>query len=492
VISPDQVNGPLPAGRDLTSTLRYEIQDLIGDVRKHLRKKGDRSNEATDQIEDAIEALAIDIDLFLDQDFLEENIMMRVAWVAALVLITLTILVLLWQFSAAVVMFLLSLAAAAAFRPMIETLSQRVPQKGLALAISFGLVVVALLALIFVVSGPLIANLQQAIDDLFMAYGRLKNIWLHAQSPLMVNLAEQLPPTQVLYDALIGDDPGHAIQAVFGAAEGTFEFLGRLAIVVALSLYWSADHVRFERLWLSLLPVESRAQARKIWQAIETGIGAYLRREFTLSVLGGVCLWIGYLMLGIHYPILLALIGALARLIPWLGPVLMALLLILAGSELGGWASLAAAAYTLLILILLEMTLGTRIFSRQRYSSLPLVIVMMALADSFGFLGVVLAPMLAVAIQILFSNLLPIHAVEPNGTRDQTYTGLQEKMELIKQMTTTLGGPHASETASLTMRLEQLLEKSLSVEQKNQEMYLDSDQAIFQEYTGMPRSGPPE
>jgi predicted PurR-regulated permease PerM len=72
VISPDQVNGQLPAGRDLTSTLRYEIQDLIGDVRKQLRKKDARSNEATDQIEDAIEALAIDLDLFLDQEFSEK------------------------------------------------------------------------------------------------------------------------------------------------------------------------------------------------------------------------------------------------------------------------------------------------------------------------------------------------------------------------------------------------------------------------------------
>jgi hypothetical protein len=52
--------------------LRYEIQDLIGDVRKQLRKKGDRSNEVTDQIEDAIEALAIDLDLFLDQESSEK------------------------------------------------------------------------------------------------------------------------------------------------------------------------------------------------------------------------------------------------------------------------------------------------------------------------------------------------------------------------------------------------------------------------------------
>ena len=411
--------------------------------------------------------------------------MIRVAWIAALVLITLTVLGLLWQFNVAVVMFLLSLAAAAALRPMVELFSHWVPHKGLALAISFGLIVCAFSVLIFVITGPLLANLQQAIDDLFMTYERFKNIGLHAQFPLIVNLAGQLPPTQVLYDALIGDGSSHAIRAIFGAAEGTFEFLGRLAIIIALTLYWSADHIHFERLWLSLLPVESRAQARKIWQAIETGIGAYLRREFTLSVLGGVCLWIGYWILGVNYPVLLALIGAVARLIPWLGPVLMVILTVVVGSGLGWGISLAAAAYTLLISILLEMTLGARIFSRQRYSSLLLVIVMIALVDSFGFLGVVLAPLLAVAIQILYINLFPVHVADPNGTHERTYADLQDKMELIKQMTITLDdGPHASEIASLIARMEHLLEKSLPVEQKNMELASNSEPELKSLWNG--------
>lgn len=72
LISSDQVSVASPVGRDTNSALRYEVRDLISDVRKRLRKKGARSDEATDQLEDAIEALAIDIDLFLDQGTLEK------------------------------------------------------------------------------------------------------------------------------------------------------------------------------------------------------------------------------------------------------------------------------------------------------------------------------------------------------------------------------------------------------------------------------------
>lgn len=182
----------------------------------------------------------------------------------------------------------------------------------------------------------------------------------------------------------------------------------------------------------------------------------------------------------------------------------MVIIAILVGSGTGWGVSLAAAAYALLVLFLVGTILGKHIFFHQKYSSLLMVIVMIALADSFGFLGVVLAPMLAVAIQILVNNLLPIQVAEPrlaepkvadltvaepkmadpkmaelkivelkitepnmaeqNGNHDRT--GLQSKLDAIKQMITSLDGPRASEITSLTTRLEQLLERSLPVEQE--------------------------
>ena len=57
-----------PAGRDSVSALRYEVQDLIGDVRKQLRRKNDRSINGNDEIEDSIETLAVELDLFLSQE----------------------------------------------------------------------------------------------------------------------------------------------------------------------------------------------------------------------------------------------------------------------------------------------------------------------------------------------------------------------------------------------------------------------------------------
>jgi predicted PurR-regulated permease PerM len=54
-----------PAGRDLASRLRYEVQELVQDVRSQLRQKPETSTGQSDQIEDSIESLATDLEQLL-------------------------------------------------------------------------------------------------------------------------------------------------------------------------------------------------------------------------------------------------------------------------------------------------------------------------------------------------------------------------------------------------------------------------------------------
>lgn len=54
-----------PVGRSTISALRYETQDLVQDVRKQVRDKGDEVSARSDRIEDALEAIAQDLDSIL-------------------------------------------------------------------------------------------------------------------------------------------------------------------------------------------------------------------------------------------------------------------------------------------------------------------------------------------------------------------------------------------------------------------------------------------
>ncbi len=232
--------------------------------------------------------------------------MMRIVRYTIIVVTTLTLLLLLWQFSISIVLFLLSLAVAAALRPVINSLTGRYVPKRFALAFVYFLLVAAIAGSVLLVSQPFLNDLQTATDDFVASYERAKTDWPQHGTLFQKTLAQQLPPSADLFEALTGQGGIPVLEGVFGIAQNFFSTLGHIALVIVLSLYWSADQFRFERLGLSLVPEDHHPKALHVWRSIETGVGAYLRSEIVQSGLAGLLLWLVYSMLGIRYPTLLA------------------------------------------------------------------------------------------------------------------------------------------------------------------------------------------
>lgn len=67
ILVPSTNNNQIPQGRDRLNVLRYEAQDLAQDVRKLLRQKEQPANQELDQVEDAIETIALELDQILAQ-----------------------------------------------------------------------------------------------------------------------------------------------------------------------------------------------------------------------------------------------------------------------------------------------------------------------------------------------------------------------------------------------------------------------------------------
>jgi predicted PurR-regulated permease PerM len=72
--NPDSI---APAGRNAVSSLRYEAQNLVMDVRKQIRKKETELDNSADQIEDAMESIVQDLDSILAQAEAQDGGMTR-------------------------------------------------------------------------------------------------------------------------------------------------------------------------------------------------------------------------------------------------------------------------------------------------------------------------------------------------------------------------------------------------------------------------------
>jgi predicted PurR-regulated permease PerM len=333
--------------------------------------------------------------------------MKRLAFYALVIAATLALLVLFWQFRSVVILLILSLVLTAALRPSVEFLAERGLRAPLARILVYLLVFGSVILALSLLGGPLLAELQLLSNHLVVVYSNTYQAWSNGTA-LQQAIAGRLPAVDQLGELIGGPTGASALQLLFGVTQNAATLLAGVVIIIVLSLYWSADRAHFERLWLSVLPAGQRIQARSIWQTTESTLGAYLRSEFIQAVLAVALLAIGYQLIGLNYPILTALLAGLAWLIPLAGFVFAAVLAFLLGlaSGEGYLLAIGATALTATVLAFLEFVIEPRIFRRSQFSGVLTIIMILILVDAYGLIGFVLAPPLAVALQVLVGHIV--------------------------------------------------------------------------------------
>jgi predicted PurR-regulated permease PerM len=171
-------------------------------------------------------------------------------------------------------------------------------------------------------------------------------------------------------------------------------------------------------------------------------------------------------MIGLEFPVLLALMGALAWLIPWFGALFAMIPAFLVGLSMGGLSlGVLAALYTLMVLVVQEWIIEPRIFRRQAYSSVILVLVVLAMADLFGLIGLILAPMVSAAIQIVGKYLLQpptasVLARQAVERVEEVNDNLQLRLEQTREIIEGRGEPAPPELVNLMDRLDKLVSEA--------------------------------
>jgi len=383
--------------------------------------------------------------------------MKRLAKVIAIILLTIGGVVLLWLFSSAVLLFGLSLVIAASVRPLALRLIKRGINRTAAYGIAFLAVLLFFGGIIAVVANGLFGELQRASDQLLAAYTKITIQWPTGQQ-WQQSIATELPSRQALIEFLAGDQGESILSGIVGFSSGVFDVLAQLVVVISLSIYWATDQERFERLWLSLVKAKHRGRARTIWHSVETEVGAYVRSEVIQSSLAGITLGVAFALLGLPFPILLALWAALVWLIPWVGVVLALIPATLVGLQLGLPYAIAAAVVTIAVFAILETWLEPRLYGRSRVSPVLVVITLIVMAEYAGILGMLLAPPLAALLQILGRELwfAPVSKAPAQELNTQLNT-LRARLAEIR-LDQTIDFATNVQARSLAQRIEKLLD----------------------------------
>ncbi len=324
--------------------------------------------------------------------------MKRLMMYTGIVLATLLVLQILWQFRLVLLLLILSLFMAAAIRPFVNHITvwgiPKVAAQLLLYLAGIGLV----FFFFFLLGNALILELNIFVNRAVIEYETLYRTWQKgaAWQQTAVSLLS-FPPFSTPQDTQLEE----MLPAVVVITRNLMAAVGGLLLLLALSVYWSADQDRFERLWLSLLSPRRRAYARDSWRKIEHAVGSYLRSRTVQSMLAALLLGVGAELANLDFPILLALLGGLATFVPFFGSLIMSVVALGLGSLQSYSIGLGAAAYTLCLFVVLEFFVEPYLWPRQRRSFLLTILLVIPLLEAFGLWGLLVAPPLAAAAEVV-------------------------------------------------------------------------------------------
>jgi predicted PurR-regulated permease PerM len=177
-------------------------------------------------------------------------------------------------------------------------------------------------------------------------------------------------------------------------------FVG-LSLVLAFYLTLSRDGV--EKFIRAILPASKEDYAVNLYIRTRRKLGRWLSGQLVISFIVGFLTFIGLLILGVDYSLVLALIAAIFELIPYVGPIAVGAITFLITLP----QSLSTALLAVLIFFIIQQLEGhvlVPFVMSKAIGTDPLVIViaMLAGAEIAGIVGV----LLAVPVSIIFGEVV--------------------------------------------------------------------------------------
>lgn len=195
------------------------------------------------------------------------------------------------------------------------------------------------------------------------------------------------------------DLPQKAISFVSSLISGVGTIL--LSFVVGFYMLFNFDQV--SKTFLNLIPKKYKGEVQDLLHQISEVVYDYVKGTLVLSLMLMIISFLGFSIIGLKAPLLIALVCAITNLIPYIGPYMGA-----AVAGLVGFTQSNVIGILTLVFILITQTLEgnflTPLFMGKKMNLHPVTILVSLLVFGyfFGIIGMIIATPLAALLKIIF------------------------------------------------------------------------------------------
>ncbi len=311
-----------------------------------------------------------------------------------------------WLLRDLVLLVLTAIVIASAIEPGVAFfIKQRIPRFVAALLV-YVLVFGSIFFILYLFFPPIVSD---AADFISVMPHYLNTINLSSSFPSITsaaNIASSGSGTQSFVQELL------TLQSAFTAgSSGILQlivtFFGgifSLTLVIVLSFYFALQDTGVDDFLRMVMPVAYEDYSVDLWKRAQKKIGLWMQGQILLSVIVAILVYLGLLIIGIPYALLLAVFTAMAEIIPIFGSLIAGTVAVIVAYADGGVALGAIVAGLYIVVNQFESNLIYPLIVKKIVGIPPLLVIVALIAGYTlaGFLGVLLSvPLAAVTLELL-------------------------------------------------------------------------------------------
>jgi predicted PurR-regulated permease PerM len=316
------------------------------------------------------------------------------------VIVTILILAFLWAIRDIVAVVFVALILAAVMNPFVDALGKYKVPAALA-AISFYVLLLGIFTLAFVLIMPQLANqisrmvpmfggeAPQFVTALQAALDFLRGFFIEHSAGIQAGMGS------------VQDQMPNLIRTVFGFLAGVFGGIMNLVLVFVLAFYMVVEEKEAMRWFKNLLSEKHQRFAENLMLQVQKKFGRWLIGQLCLSLIIGLLYYAGLMILGVEGALLLGVVAAFAEFIPYVGPIITGIIVVIAAFAQSPVTALFALAFMILVQQL-ESNLITPKVMQKAVGVNPVIsiIAFMVGAKLFGPVGMILAIPVTTAVSV--------------------------------------------------------------------------------------------
>lgn len=241
---------------------------------------------------------------------------------------------------------------------------------------------------------PEIANdVQIWIDDIFV---KISNMSLSNLDTIKTSFLEKIDNFSLGIQTSI---PEKSMALISSLASG----IGNIALSLILGFYILYDFDKVSEIFIEMFPRKSRKDVKYLMAQLNDSLYSYISGTLWLSLLLFIVSVVGFSIVGLNAPVLIAFICVITNLIPYIGPYIGAGI----AAAIGFVESPLIGTLTLIFILIVQMLEGNVLHplvmsKKLNLSPITIIISLMLFEYMFGIFGMVIATPCVALIKIIY------------------------------------------------------------------------------------------